>query len=82
MFSALASPTFPVAIPQPFCPAVLRPMAYLSGCVFPVFGASQFKTAAEPLSVTVRFLGAPIVLTTGAACEVNADDGMIPIDPD
>ena len=50
--------------------------------MLPVFGDSQFNTAADPLSDTVRFLGAPIVLTTGAACEVNADDGIVPIDPD
>ena len=50
--------------------------------MLPVFGASQFNTAADPLSDTVRFLGAPIVFTTGAACEVKADAGTIPIDPD
>ena len=68
-------------MPQP-PPSALKDIAYLSGCVLPVFGASQFNTAADPLSDTVRFLGAPIVFTTGAACEVKADAGTIAIDPD
>ena len=50
--------------------------------MLPVFGASQFNTAADPLSDTVRFLGAPMVFTIGAATEVKAEAGTMFIDPD
>ena len=45
-------------------------------------GASQAKIIAVPLSVNTRFLGGPIVFTIGADCEVNADAGIMSIDPD
>ena len=82
MFKELGPPTFPVAIPHPLHPEQLKLIAYLSGCVLPVSGASQSKTVVVAPSTTVRFLGAPIVFTIGAACEVKADDGITCIDPD
>ena len=47
-----------------------------------MFGASQFNTVDVSLLFIVKFLGGPIVFTTGAAWDVNADAGIIFIDPD
>ena len=82
MFKEFGPPTFPVAIPQPLHPEQLKLIAYLSGCVLPVSGASQDNTVDVSLLDIVKFLGGPIVFTTGASCEVNADAGIICIDPD
>ena len=47
-----------------------------------MFGDSQVKVVEVAPSVTVRFLGAPIVFTIGGGTEVKASAGIICIDPD
>ena len=78
MFNELGPPTFPVAIPHP-PPSALKDIAYLSGCVLPVSGASQSKTVVVAPSTTVKFLGAPIVATT--AVGVTDKDALVNIVP-
>ena len=60
VFSAVAPPTFPVAMPPP--PRLPdQEIAYRSGRQPPDTGASQSRSIPEPVSVAVKLLGALIV---------------------
>ena len=78
MFKEFGPPTFPVAIPQPLHPEQLKLIAYLSGCVLPASGASQLNTVDVSLLDMVKFLGAPIVLTTVGVTDKEALVNIVP----
>ena len=78
VFKEFGPPTFPVAIPQPLHPEQLKLIAYLSGCVLPVFGASQVNTVEVSPLVIVKFLGGPIVLITVGVTVKEALVNIVP----
>jgi hypothetical protein len=75
---------FLLQCPSHFDPAVVKLIAYLSGCLVPSVGAVQFKTKAVPLSTIDKLVGAPTDKTSGGAGGVdeNAEAGIISICPD